>query len=181
LPSFSSFAYLYAVPQDNLLRLEVYTFGCAANHFNNPTRVSTASSLVNGLPNFQAKTPLRAVGHIEHYANTGDYVSQIGVLNYISLENRFMGRVFISPGSGHLLNQHYLHDMFALGPDGKCLDTNAFMEMPIDQEASLDGAKGRESYRDSMTTAGGEVKFIGDTGTPISPLSLSSSQLQMTP
>jgi hypothetical protein len=82
-----------------------------------------------------------AIRHIEHYANTGDYVSQIGVLHFAlnsGTNNRFMGRLFISPYSGHLLNSHYLHAMFPLGPDGTCLETNDFMEMPINRVSTAD-------------------------------------------
>jgi hypothetical protein len=71
--------------------------------------------------------------------------------------------------------------MFALGSDGKCLDTNTFMESPIDQNASVDGAEEREGFGESMVCGGGEVTFIGDVGTPVSPLSLSAQPFTKTP
>jgi hypothetical protein len=125
-----------------------------------------------------------AIGHIEHYANSGDYVSQIGVLHFGARpspkpvapgenvlrrsqpdpvvdrgqnvdgkndgktlgqdlsddlnatgpsKTRFMGRIFVAPASGHLLNQHYLHSMFPLTKnDETTASTNAFMEMEVD-------------------------------------------------
>jgi hypothetical protein len=126
----------------------------------------------------------KAIGHIEHYANIGDYVSQIGVLNSAQQKTRFLGRVFVSPESGHLLNQHYLHQMFPLNAKGECQDTNAFMEMEVDYVTSLDGlddnGEDREGLRESMTGAGEEVAFMGDADSPISPLNLAGSQLMMT-
>lgn len=114
------------VPADLVRKLEVYTFGNAANHFNNPL--------------IAPKT--KAIGHIEHYANTYDFVSRWGILNFASswtekgANNRFDGLCFerrgkgisafspqysrtmytnssISP-KGHQFNQHYLDNMFPL-------------------------------------------------------------------
>lgn len=132
------------VPHDLLKQLEVYTFGNAANHFNNPYRVH--------IPGFGADTgsrstraPLhrpnkRAVAHIEHYANSKDFVSRWGVLHFTRkvtedpLRNRFMGRVFERPGSGHQFNQHYLDNMFPPDPTGRFvrgLADGDFMEMDV--------------------------------------------------
>ena len=175
------------MPQEYLSQLEVYTFGNAANHFNNPIRSTTHSMYVREQHAGKFAHQKKAIGHIEHYANMGDYVSQIGVLNYVTQKqsNRFMGRVFVSPGSGHLLNQHYLHDMFVLTPEGKCAETNEFMEMAIDQAASLDGKDHeREGFGESVMWDGGEhaekdARVIGDFDSPISPLTLSGG-LNMT-
>jgi len=175
---------LAEVPQQYLRQMEVYTFGNAANHFNNPQRNSIASlagnSLANGIKPLDTSA-LKAIGHIEHYANQGDFVAQIGVLNYTSIANRFMGRVFQSPYSGHLLNQHYLHEMFPLDDDSRCCDTNEFMEMEVDM-GSMDRESGeREGLGESMATGGegDDVTFIGDVNSPISPLVLSRPELAL--
>ena len=122
---------LDALPSDLLCHLEVYTFANAANHFNNPrwtcpTRPEELESLYS--------SPLSngAVGHIEHYANSADVVSRIGVLHFVDIPNRYMGRLFVRPGSGHMLNQHYLDNMFTLGPDYRVLDSNPFMDMEVE-------------------------------------------------
>jgi hypothetical protein len=159
--------------------LEVYTFGNAANHFNNPSMVDSTSPDGDGA---SARAVAKAIGHIEHYANIGDFVSQIGVLNYATnpgLQNRFMGRLFVSPHSGHLLNQHYLHNMFPLGPDKQCLDTNPFMETEVRVE-SVAGDVSRREGPGELVPQGNDadaddVTFIGDVNSPISPQSPSSS------
>lgn len=177
---------LQELPQDILSKLEVYTFGNAANHFNNPHRhvrsqraalrnplaAKTDSTLENDgtitnvtddtAPNAKAKakanlTPEqqeekipsltslasstcsarpsqlsdRAIGHIEHYAHTTDFVALWGVLHFTTstLDSptmpRFIGRVFArsSPRGGHQFVQHYLDGMFPLQRDanGKLL------------------------------------------------------------
>ncbi|OAL27915.1 hypothetical protein AYO22_03260 [Fonsecaea multimorphosa] len=67
------------VPADQLGKLEVYTFGNAANHWNAPVISSgAASSNANG----DGMTEQRIVPHIEHYANEGDYVSRFGILHF---------------------------------------------------------------------------------------------------
>jgi hypothetical protein len=116
------------VPQDHLRQLEVYSFGNAANHFNNPGRLDKGTVTHESIAARSAPT-------YASMANIGDYVAQIGVLHFAlnpRISNRFMGRVFTSPYSGHLLNEHYLHEMFPLGEDGKCLESNPFMDLSID-------------------------------------------------
>lgn len=61
----------------------------------------------------------RVINYIEHYANSQDFVANIGVLHFTSPQaqpyadgNPFYGPVFIREGSGHLLNMHYLDTMF---------------------------------------------------------------------
>ncbi|KAK4172829.1 hypothetical protein QBC36DRAFT_196069 [Triangularia setosa] len=168
---------LQELPQDILSKLEVYTFGNAANHFNNPHRhvrsqkvalrnplaAKTDSTLKeddatisNGTGNTEPEpqpttrqqpqeekipslTSLtsstcsarpsqisdRAVGHIEHYAHTTDFVALWGVLHFTTstLDSptmpRFIGRVFArsSPRGGHQFVQHYLDGMFPLQRD----------------------------------------------------------------
>ncbi|KAI7279376.1 hypothetical protein KC345_g5409 [Hortaea werneckii] len=118
------------VPQTLLSQLEIYTFGNAANHFNNPHW-----DLRTYLSNINAETQrdhtIKSIGHIEHYAHSGDFVAQWGILNFTKLANRFMGRVFERPGDGHLLNQHYLNAMFPLGDDGTVREKNEFMETAV--------------------------------------------------
>lgn len=115
------------IPQDLLQKLEVYTFGNAANHFNNPHRY--ALDVRRKIED--VSLPHKAIRHIEHYANYNDFVSVWGVLNFIKLSNRYMGRLFGRQGSGHQLNQHYLDNMFPLGPDGKASETNDFMDSEV--------------------------------------------------
>lgn len=120
---------LNEVPQDLLQYLEVYTFGCLANHFSNPCRSITPSAATT---EFSAREGVafedihgRAISHIEHYANAYDFASRWGVLNFTKakpkdpLENRFMGKVFVNPRAGHQLNQHYLDSIFPLDPTGR--------------------------------------------------------------
>ncbi|KIW91583.1 uncharacterized protein Z519_07550 [Cladophialophora bantiana CBS 173.52] len=66
------------VPADQLGKLEVYTFGNAANHWNAPVISSSAISSAIG----DSVTEQRIVSHIEHYANEGDYVSRFGILHF---------------------------------------------------------------------------------------------------
>ncbi|KAG5991106.1 hypothetical protein E4U54_003956 [Claviceps lovelessii] len=184
---------LQEMPQDLLSKLEVYTFGNAANHFNNPHRhvVSQALEMLNpvaAIKTFFSEPSLsapvvdrvdekhgddvarftlaaaskdtfasvtssrtliaakdRAIGHIEHYAHTTDFVALWGVLHFATNKRmseqlpRFMGRLFSrSTGrGGHLLNHHYLDGMFPLKRDPKtghltgADEENPFMEETI--------------------------------------------------
>ena len=169
------------VPQDLVQKLEVYTFGNAASHFNNPHRYSTGNAHENvsgdasiaSMSNSYASTEPRrqatwkAVRHIEHYANTEDFVARWGVLHFTGMQapraptlggiptNRFMGRVFQRSGRGHQFNMHYLDTMFPL--DWKrgygTLETNDFME----KEAKLCGVEANGDLDDdkSKTNRGG--------------------------
>lgn len=125
---------LEQLSQEKLSKLEIYTFGCAANHFNNP-RVSAKPT---------AKHPsASAISYIEHYANERDFVARWGILHSINplpgvaksaamrtealaaaggevgiksgkARMGYQGRVFQMPESGHLMNQHYLDRLFPL-------------------------------------------------------------------
>ncbi|KFX95498.1 hypothetical protein V490_03827 [Pseudogymnoascus sp. VKM F-3557] len=125
---------LEQLSQEKLSKLEIYTFGCAANHFNNP-RVSAKPT---------AKHPTAsAISYIEHYANEQDFVARWGILHSINplpavekskamkteamaaaggemriqsgkARMGYQGRVFEVPESGHLMNQHYLDRLFPL-------------------------------------------------------------------
>ncbi|CEL05598.1 hypothetical protein ASPCAL06716 [Aspergillus calidoustus] len=123
------------IPQGLLRKLEIYTFGNAANHFNNPYRNLPAgkkNSQCSNVRNTRLHEPDNTILHIEHYANSREFVSVLGVLNFANIVNRYMGQVFVRPGTGHMFNQHYMDTMFTLGADGKVLDTNEFMDMEID-------------------------------------------------
>lgn len=106
----------------------------------------------------------------------GDFVAQFGVLNFQGVSNRFMGRVFQSPKSGHLLNMHYLHEMFPLETVNgslRCKDVSEFMEMElIGDPEQLDE---REDLLTSILTSDTQSEipskaWVGDINTPISPL-----------
>lgn len=86
---------------------EIYTFGSAASHFNNPHL---------SLP---APTSQGCIPYIEHYCNEYDMVSRWGALHSTTkvLNNRYSGSVFVRLGAtGHMFNQHYLSVMFPLSP-----------------------------------------------------------------
>jgi hypothetical protein len=155
------------VPHDLLKQLEVYTFGNASNHFNNPYRVHipsvSADAGSNPTPAYLQTRNKRAVAHIEHYANSKDFVSRWGVLHFTRrvtedpLENRFMGRVFERPGSGHLFNQHYLDNMFPLDPTGQFvrgLADGDFMEMDVRVGSGTD----REGLDQSLDATSGSIE-----------------------
>ncbi|KFY88826.1 hypothetical protein V500_06092 [Pseudogymnoascus sp. VKM F-4518 (FW-2643)] len=113
------------LPEQKLSKLEVYTFGNAANHSNNPVRRSADN--IN-----EPEDYYRAIPYIEHYANSGDFVSRFGVLNYArkgkdQKENKFAGRVFERTGSGHMFCQHYLDTMFVMEA-GRVAEHNLFMD-----------------------------------------------------
>lgn len=251
------------LPQDMLLKLEVYTFGCAANHFNNPhrhalsqriahanpaaitatttitTQVNTKSTteddllegeeaaqqsadelmkggtttsaaagdiaapprrtgiVTNGLhmgrhdaavPVLETNTSMmsttstvsaaadRAIGHIEHYAHTSDFVARWGVLHFAadlpsSTEMaggmgvpRYMGRVFArtSPRGGHQFCQHYLDGMFPLvrTEDGTMFasameEGNAFMESEVNCHEDAEREGDDLSSATASATSGG--------------------------
>ena len=124
------------VPGKLIKKLEVYTFGNAANHFNNPehapdifSRSSTSGS--------SEQPDRRAIRHIEHYANRHDFVSRWGVLSFASARgrsnNRYCGRVFEQNRRGHQLNQHYLDTIFPLNEKSGygLADENLFMESEV--------------------------------------------------
>jgi hypothetical protein len=167
------------IPQDFLQKLEVYTFANAANHFNNPYR--SARELQWTLHKRQLSRPLnKCIRYIEHYANSRDYVSVCGVLNYIQLPpNRFMGRIFVREGSGHLLTQHYLDTMFPIGPDGQALEINDFMdsEVRFKEESTSKLSRHdepRETLLYSLESTNGVLdgNILTDTDNPSSPVTV---------
>ncbi|CAI0645188.1 unnamed protein product [Colletotrichum noveboracense] len=228
---------LQELPQDLLAKLEVYTFGNAANHFNNPHRhvasqnlaqrnpaamtlttttmaqiepngspispVATglrqrASGTSNGTENGHARTPTlskessslsssrsstaaldRAIGHVEHYAHSTDFVAIWGVLHFCTSLTadhsmpRFIGRLFVraSERGGHQFCQHYLDGMFPLEKDAEtgqyigAADTNEFMESEIQVGRQGDaGQNAREAFEVSYLGRdfANEVEFHGE-------------------
>lgn len=147
------------MPSDILHQLEVYTFGNAANHFNNPHRTVSKLQEDSTTDSEPAREQDRkSIGYIEHYANSKDFVSVWGVLNFVHIPNRYMGRLFVRPGSGHLMNQHYLDNMFPFGPDWKVLDSNEFMDMPaeIDARGAVQAGE-REGVDECIMSSSGET------------------------
>lgn len=86
---------LSTLGEGHLRKLEVYTFGCAANHM-------------------QGDKVLKC---IEHFANKYDFVARTGVMAYhpsVMPGNKYDGTLYIDlVSTGHLLNMHYLRTMFA--------------------------------------------------------------------
>jgi hypothetical protein len=123
----------------------------------------------------------KVIQHIEHYCNLGDFVSQVGCLNYTRVANRYMGRLFLSPDSGHLLNQHYLHAMFRMGSDRRILDSNDFMDMEV-RMSHHDLDDGREDIAHAFADNSGgkefggkaeqQVAFVGDVNRSLRPMVL---------
>ena len=210
---------LQELPQDLLAKLEVYTFGNAANHFNNPHRhvgsqeaqgqhrptVTTevagtiaeapltdspieirAPALpdppmaVNGVsgdesgsqrPRRQSRRVTavpaadRAIGHVEHYAHTTDFVALWGVLHFATSETarpevpRFIGRVFsrTHPRGGHQFSQHYLNGMFPLARDPATGELVGCAE-------SAEEHSGENEFVDSVVEAGDAAHLRADTG-----------------
>ncbi|KAH7060836.1 hypothetical protein B0J12DRAFT_708539 [Macrophomina phaseolina] len=129
---------LAELPEDTLRKLEVFTFGNAANHFNNPHKSVAEMKEDERGEGSGAGGSEKAIRYIEHYANDEDMVARWGVLHFTRVPNRFMGRIFTRKATGHLLNQHYLNYMFPLGPDNRALDKNEFMETEVDLEGNDD-------------------------------------------
>lgn len=174
---------LNEVPHDLLKQLEVYTFGNAANHFNNPYRDHVSSIAASKSALYQrdklTTAPMRAIAHIEHYTNSEDFVSQWAVLNFtrkvpkVRFENRFMGRVFERPGKGHQFNQHYLDNMFPLDLR-HCVvrepEDGDFMDMEVVMGGDVRSMGARERIDQSLCATGANLgekaKVLNDS--PIS-------------
>jgi hypothetical protein len=132
------------LPQHLFQKLEVYTFGAAANHFNNPALSNfPAPNLVRTLSTLlREERTERVIRHIEHYANEGDFVARWGVLNFTKdinyRNNRFAGRVFeCKNASGHLLCQHYLDYMFKWDEQGMVAEENSFIKSLVGVEGDV--------------------------------------------
>ncbi|KAH6716277.1 hypothetical protein DL95DRAFT_347356 [Leptodontidium sp. 2 PMI_412] len=125
-------------------KLEIFTFGNAARHFNNPLVNKPSSPLVDESKGGRGE---RVIKHIEHYANTEDFVANVGVLSFTSPKaqpfadgNAFFGSVFTREGPGHLLNMHYLDKMFTMVNGKVDEDGNSFMNSFIPSRSSRDQA-----------------------------------------
>ncbi|KKK18240.1 heme peroxidase family protein [Aspergillus ochraceoroseus] len=125
---------------DKMRKLEVYTFGNAARQFRNPPIHDPVDEPRSGRVNPRRQTHgERVIRYIEHYANSKDFVANIGVLKFTtpvaaySNGGLFSGSVFVRVGSGHLLNMHYLDPMFG--------EDSAFMRSMVDIP-SAEGAEG---------------------------------------
>ncbi|KAL2371908.1 hypothetical protein RJ035_002118 [Blastomyces gilchristii] len=107
---------------ENMAKLEVYTFGSAAAHFNNPMRAIQTTSIPISPSGPSVSSPTRrrrskgVIRYIEHYVNGEDIVPRWGVMyNVRSAKTRYSGKVFIRNGvTGHMFNQHYLDNIFPL-------------------------------------------------------------------
>jgi hypothetical protein len=121
---------LYAELEPSVVsKLELYTFGSAANHLNNPPR--------------SAQTPgsKRRLTTVEHYANGKDFVARLGVLNFATtkedMKAHFVGKVFTRIGEGgHLLSEHYLGPMF-YGENPRFLDEVVKVETGVAVERAM--------------------------------------------
>jgi hypothetical protein len=81
------------------------------DHYFAPSKVEKKKPKVSHV------LPERVIPYIEHYCNSEDMVTRWGALFSAKqiLQNRFCGHIFINDGqSGHMLNQHYLSQMFPL-------------------------------------------------------------------
>lgn len=137
------------MPHDVVGKLEIYTFGSAANHFNNPPRHAVSSTSLSTTDDNR-----NAIAHIEHYGSAGEFVARWGVLYFATLPNRYAGRVFIRPGTGHLLNQHYLNSMFPLDENMRVMEHNAFMDMEVKYRRDCADDESREGYVEMLSGMG---------------------------
>ncbi|KAH8699178.1 hypothetical protein BGW36DRAFT_426851 [Talaromyces proteolyticus] len=141
--------------QSALDKLEIYTFGNAANHWNNPIR-----TLLPGLSNALE----RRIRYIEHYVNSKDFVAIWGILHFIKLPYRYRGTIFIRDGCGHQLNQHYLDTMFPLSLNGgKVLEENDFVgqEVELISWEKLDGVEKDPNSANNAESAAGIITQSG--------------------
>lgn len=103
---------LYAdVSPDKMSKLEIHTFGAAANDFVTPLGGTVAAAVADS-KKLAGQQQMHAAGvmesrepHIEHFAFVNDPLARMGVLRSVreDLEGRFCGGVFVlnCPGSLH--------------------------------------------------------------------------------
>lgn len=136
-------------------------------HAHSPAVPSPTSTSAPNSIHFAVAAADRAIGYIEHYAHTTDFVALWGVLHFVTNEladksmPRFMGRVFSRDSSrgGHQFSQHYLNGMFALARDSNnnfvgCADTNGFMESVVEQGGRVTEREGLENNWAMLELAG---------------------------
>ncbi|KAF2739242.1 hypothetical protein EJ04DRAFT_484800 [Polyplosphaeria fusca] len=168
---------LSELPHDVLQKLEIYTFGCAANHFNNPHR-SYTSLVAAQTPGSTPSANNKSVRHIEHYANNGDFVARWGVLAFTRMQYRYMGRVFVRAGTGHLLNQHYLNVMFPLDKNMRIEEKNGFMDQSVMFSDEGAESRARESMGETLMNGGrgtGDAIVVNENS-PIEPAKLANKK-----
>ncbi|KAI1995750.1 hypothetical protein LOZ53_001353 [Ophidiomyces ophidiicola] len=122
------------LPAENIAKLEVYTFGSAASHFNNPLRA------IDPLSN-KARP---VISYIEHYVNSEDMVTRWGVVYNVekTIENKFAGKVFIRMNApGHMLNQHYLDQMFLLPKNPQGSEDTGFLDEVVEIDETVSEAR----------------------------------------
>ncbi|KAH7333410.1 hypothetical protein BKA65DRAFT_553757 [Rhexocercosporidium sp. MPI-PUGE-AT-0058] len=138
-------------------KLEIFTFGNAARHFNNPLVSKPSSPLVDESKGARGERVIKyieqqvvlaiaisyllgvsGVFYCQNYANTEDFVANLGVLSFTSPKaqpfadgNAFFGSVYTREGPGHLLNMHYLDKMFTMVNGQVDEDGNSFMNSLI--------------------------------------------------
>jgi hypothetical protein len=87
---------------DRLAKLEIYTFGCAADEMDADEDLSRKHN--------------RLVPYVEHYANKGDLVANLGILQKRKMQafgHEYYGEIYELNRSGHYLNAHYLNEFKA--------------------------------------------------------------------
>lgn len=184
---------LAELPRSYLGKLEIYTFGSAAAHFNNPVLLekegaydselqtgcpSTAEiseNVVSGDTKGSPRVSLQAIPVIEHYCNRLDPVPRWGVLYSVKDRptERYAGQVFIRQcASGHLFNEHYLDAMFHLDPkDGEVPFLDEMVE--VDEENCLERMQ-------AMAVMSGERKGICSPESSTSILDFATSDMAVT-
>lgn len=94
--------FLMEMDSNLLSKLEIYTFGSAADKFCDGNR----------------RIPV-----VEHFANWYDYIAQTGVLHYKMMQpEKYAGSLYLSENFGHWFNQHYskgLNDKSFRNKEGK--------------------------------------------------------------
>lgn len=146
------------LPIETVSKLEVYTFGSAASHFNNPRLTLKPKSSPQGNEvNFSNPPSDNVIPHIEHYCNEWDMVTRWGVIYSVEkiLDRRYSGKVFVLQGaSGHMFNQHYMDPIFPLHradtATGGLLDEVVLVDEAIAQAREEKAVKClKEARRDS--------------------------------
>lgn len=147
-----------SVSRELLEKVEIYTFGSAANHFNSP----------------ETKEGKRVCKHIEHYANLEDYVSLFGILHFrplprysryqnakvrAEIENRYVGRLFVRRGSGHQMNGNYLDDFFAMN-----MNTEGKLTSVKENNDVMDGELNEQLFQDYDIVSNVTEKDMWDCG-----------------
>jgi len=120
-----------------------------------------------------------AVHHLEHYASDGDFVARWGVLSFAKMKNRYMGRIFVRSGMGHLLNQHYLNAMFPLDKNKRVLEENSFMDADVNFTGEGVADKAKDGVFETLEQShNGSVEAIAEEAH--SPVKRSLSTVEST-